>query len=120
MASLALAPEYLAHIRHARIARRASLSHLCTLRRRANHDDHLGHPASPRRGVARDRHDTRGGDVVDVKPRSMLAHADERCVTDVKSCGPGIPVLMPRATRVARCRDIGAIKPVPRESAYKR
>jgi hypothetical protein len=34
----------------------------------------------------------------------------------VKSCGPGIPVLMPSATR-QRCRDTGATKPVPGESA---
>ncbi len=41
-------------------------------------------------------------------------------VAYVKSCGPGIPVLMPSATRAARCRDTGANEPVPEESAYKR
>ncbi len=46
--------------------------------------------------------------------------ADERQDADVKSCGPGIPELMPSATRVARCRDMGAREPVPRESTYKR
>src|SRR5947199_10258086 len=58
-----------AYIAHAQIARRAILPQFCLLPRRANHHDALAHPASPRRGVARDRHDTRGGDAVDV---SML------------------------------------------------
>jgi hypothetical protein len=35
------------------------------LRRRANHGDALGHPASMKRGVSADRHDTWGGDAVD-------------------------------------------------------
>jgi hypothetical protein len=109
----------IAHIRPAQIARRASLSQFCTLPRRANHNDDLGHPASPRRGVARDRHDTRGGEAVAVRCRSMrIAHADERCITDAKSCGPGLPVLRP-AQRVSVVA-MGAIKPVPKESAYKR
>ena len=47
-----------------------------------------------------------------------IAHADERCITDAKSCGPGLPVLRP-AQRVSVVA-MGAIKPVPKESAYKR
>ena len=49
----------------------------------------------------------------------VKAALDERVpARTVKSCGPGIPVLMPSATR-QRCCDTGAIKPVPEESAYK-
>jgi hypothetical protein len=33
--------------------------------RRANHGDPLAHPASMKRGVSADRHDTWGGDAVD-------------------------------------------------------
>src|SRR3569833_1524636 len=67
-----------AHIPNAQIARRASLPRLCTLRRRANHLDAPGHPASPRRGVARDRHDTRGGDAVDVEMQPGERHRHGR------------------------------------------
>jgi len=35
------------------------------LRRRANHDDALAHPASMKRDVSADRHDTWGGDAMD-------------------------------------------------------
>jgi hypothetical protein len=35
------------------------------LRRRANHDDRLAHPASMKRDVSADRHDTCGGDAMD-------------------------------------------------------
>ncbi|MFC5323166.1 hypothetical protein [Bradyrhizobium oligotrophicum] len=39
----------------------------------------LRHPASPKRGVARDRHDTRGGEAMAADCRSMLIwRADER------------------------------------------
>ncbi len=43
------------------------------------------------RDVARDRHDTWGGDAMDV----VLA-SDEREPADVKSCGPGTPMLVSR------------------------
>jgi hypothetical protein len=56
------------------------------------------------RGVARDRHDTRGGEAVDVLVRSASDARTNDADADVKSCGPGIPVLMPCATRFARCR----------------
>jgi hypothetical protein len=61
---------------------------------RANHNDALAHPASPRRGVARDRHDTRGGDAVgmSVLQRDFIARTNNIDVP-VKSCGSGLPVL---------------------------
>jgi hypothetical protein len=37
------------------------------LRRRANHNDALAHPASMKRDVSADRHDTWGGDAVDAE-----------------------------------------------------
>src|SRR5579859_6739138 len=44
---------------------------LCRMRprlpRRANHDDLLAHPASMKRDVSADRHDTWGGDAMDAE-----------------------------------------------------
>jgi len=57
------------------------------LLRRANHDDALGHPASMKRDVSADRHDTWGGDAVDAEGTS-----DERGLKrTAKACGPGAP-----------------------------
>jgi hypothetical protein len=40
-------------------------------------------------------------------------------VWTAKSCGPGIPVLMPRSRALTSARATGAREPVPEESAYK-
>src|ERR1700726_1040449 len=57
------------------------------LLRRANHNDALGHPASMKRDVSADRHDTWGGDAMDAEGTS-----DERGLRrTAKSCGPGAP-----------------------------
>jgi hypothetical protein len=39
---------------------------------------------------------------------------------DVKSCGPGIPMLMPSLRIATSSQATGAIKPVPEEITYKR
>jgi len=39
---------------------------------------------------------------------------------DVKSCGPGIPVLMPSRRLMTSARAMGAREPVPKEITYKR
>jgi hypothetical protein len=40
-------------------------------------------------------------------------------VWTAKSCGPGIPVLMPRSRALTSARATGAREPVPEESVYK-
>ena len=44
---------------------------------------------------------------------------DEGMARTVKSCGPGIPVLMPSLQLMTSARATGAKEPVPGESAYK-
>ena len=57
------------------------------LLRRANHDDALAHPASMKRDVSADRHDTWGGDAMDAN-----GTRDERgLMRTAKSCGSGAP-----------------------------
>ncbi|MGJ5179931.1 DUF3658 domain-containing protein [Bradyrhizobium oligotrophicum] len=49
---------------------------------------------TPARGAYRDRHETRGGDAVGARCRSMaFGSADERLGRTVKSHGPGLPTL---------------------------
>ena len=51
------------------------------LRRRANHNDALAHPASMKRDVSADRHDTWGGDAMDAAARETnVAKADGEVV----------------------------------------
>ncbi|CCD87075.1 hypothetical protein BRAO285_220019 [Bradyrhizobium sp. ORS 285] len=74
------------------------------------------------RGVARDRHDTRGGDAVAARDRSVLSNegADERSVADVKSQRPDTPKLV---FPVACASIVAAWWPTSRrtrETAYKR
>ena len=53
------------------------------------------HPVSLRRGVARDRHDTRGGEAMAAEvPQRGETCADERQLADVKSQRPGTPMLV--------------------------
>jgi hypothetical protein len=47
-------------------------------------------------------------------------HEDERHGADVKSCGPGVPVLAPAQCAERALSQTGAIKPVPGETTYKR
>ena len=69
------------HARHARTARRANLLHNCPLRRRADQSDPPAHPASKKRDVSADRHDTWGGDAMDVAARETnVAKADGEVV----------------------------------------
>ncbi len=75
------------------------------------------------RGVARDRHDTRGGDAVAARVRaSSREHADERSLADVKSQRPDTPMLVLRSRGRSRRRaDHGGQKARrTRETAYKR
>jgi hypothetical protein len=59
------------------------------LRRRANQNDLLAHPASMKRDVTANRHDTWGGDAMDADGTS-----DERGPKrTAKSRGPGLPTL---------------------------
>jgi hypothetical protein len=44
-------------------------------------------------GRTRGRHDMRGGDAMDVLVLQRTWCADEQANADVKSCGPGVPVL---------------------------
>jgi hypothetical protein len=80
-------------------------------------------PIPPRReGRTRGRHDMRGGDAVAVLElqRDLIAPTNN-IDTDVKSCGPGIPVLMPSRSRCLRVvPTTGARQPVPEEITYKR
>jgi hypothetical protein len=78
---------------------------------RANHPDALAHPASSKRGVARDRHDTRGGDAVDVvaPPDEWRRHGRSSRVVPAPRCWR-------QACRRSRAAQVmGARKPVPKE-----
>jgi hypothetical protein len=66
------------------------------------------------RGVARDRHDTRGGDAVDAEVAQTNA-----TLADVKSCGPGIPTLMPSCLGDDPRDDGGQKARCTEESTYK-
>jgi len=58
---------------------------------------------------------------VAVERRStFFLRADERRITDVKSCGPGLPVLRSSPRIATSSRTTGATKPVPEEITYKR
>jgi hypothetical protein len=50
--------------------------------------------AWPQRGVSRSSR-TLGGDAVGASVCSVTCHADEQTDATAKSCGPGIPTLMP-------------------------
>ncbi len=53
--------------------------------------------------------------------RSVLMHADERQVADVKSRGPGIPMLMPSSRVMMILPTTVAKEPgAPRRARYKR
>jgi hypothetical protein len=53
--------------------------------------------------------------------RSVTICADERADADVKSCGPGLPVLRSRSRQRSRVAGLtGARQPVPGEITYKR
>ena len=55
--------------------------HNYPLRRRANQNDALAHPASMKRDVSADRHDTWGGDAMDAAARETnVAKADGEVV----------------------------------------
>src|ERR1700744_1646994 len=97
--------EQFAHRCLARTARRVTLSHTNNLHRRANQVHISARPASAR-GAYRDRHDTRGG-MRWTRRVAALESADERHGADVKSCGPGIPVLMPSLRCDERVGDGG-------------
>src|ERR1700749_2117929 len=60
------------------------------LLRRANHNDALAHPASMKRDVSADRHDTWGGDAMDAEARRTKA----RVPRSTKPCGPDTPMLV--------------------------
>jgi hypothetical protein len=49
-------------------------------------------------GRTRGRHDTRGGDAMDVSARSASDAPTNDADADAKSCGPGLPVLRSRFT----------------------
>jgi hypothetical protein len=73
----------------------------------------------PARGAFRDRHDTRVGcGGRDMSQRVFCARTNGM-VRTAKSCGPGIPVLMPslRWCVLRTARTTGAREPVPGESA---
>jgi hypothetical protein len=54
-------------------------------------------------GRTRGRHDTRGGDAVGVSGRSVISLRGRTYqIRTVKSCGPGIPTLMPSWRRCLR------------------
>jgi hypothetical protein len=93
------------HASHVRIARHAILSHVWSLRRRANHDDASARPASSTRGV---RVVTKRGvrDAMDVQ-----AALDERApARTAKSCGPDIPTLISSRRRCSHRADDGGQK----------
>jgi hypothetical protein len=71
------------------------------------------------RGAFRDRHERGAWDAVGALDCSV-SHLmpTDNLVRTVKSCGPGIPVLVP-AQRLGVVAKTGAIKPVPGESTYK-
>lgn len=75
-----------------------------------------------REGRTRGRHDTWGGDAVAVSGRSVdSAMPTNDCDADVKSCGPGLPVLRPRGSCPLRGRPAtGTRTPIPGASTYKR
>jgi hypothetical protein len=54
---------------------------------------YYGHPASPRGALRAFRHDTWGGDAMDVSARSASHARTNEADADVKSCGPDLPVL---------------------------
>jgi len=77
-------------------------------------------------GAYRDRHGRGQRNAMDAAARSGVITSPTNGLTrTAKSCGPGIPVLMPCATR-KRCRNraatsarvTGAREPVPGESSY--
>jgi len=80
------------------------------------------HPASLRRGVARDRHDTRGGEAMAAKCRSVsFGCADERHDVDVKSQRADTPMLVSsRDGADVPCGDGGQQARCTRQTAYKR
>ncbi len=75
-----------------------------------------------REGRTRGRHDMRGGDAVAVSGRSVTSVMPTNDVdADVKSCGPGLPVLRPSGRCPLRgAQATGARTPVPEEITYKR
>ena len=89
------------------------------LRRRANQPHIFARLGLATRGVSRSSRTLGLGCGGRVGLQRDLGHADEQIDATVKSCGPGIPVLMPSRRRCWRIAlTTGAIKPVPGESTY--
>ena len=63
---------------------------------------YYAHPASPRGALRAFRHDTWGGDAMDVLARSVVDARTNDADADVKSCGPDLPVLGSRLRQRSR------------------
>jgi hypothetical protein len=78
----------------------------------------VSHPASMKRDVVANRHQTWVRDAMDaVALRVRFRTRTNDANADAKSCGPGLPTLRPSLQRDERCERWEQESPVPRESA---